>query len=256
MQFRPYLLQETNLKSIQNEKIGIAILPWGATEAHNFHLPYGTDNLQNEYITAEVASHAWKEGVRVMVLPNMPFGANCQQLDIPFTINMNPSTQRAVLNDVLRSLYDQGTRKFVVFNGHGGNDFKQMIRELKPAFPGMFIGQINWFHALLNWEEFFEDTGDHAGEMETSIMMKIAPQLVRPLEEAGDGGSKDIIFKARREGWLWTPREWTRVSADTGIGNPKASTAQKGEEALRSVVANIVAFLRQLQETDPEEIYE
>ena len=122
---RPYILQETNLHTIKHENHQIAILPWGATEGHNYHLPYGTDNIQNEHIAAEAAKLAWEEGAKVIVLPNIPFGANSQQLDIKLTINMSPSTQFIVLKDIASALSGQGIKKLVILNGHGGNEFKQ-----------------------------------------------------------------------------------------------------------------------------------
>ncbi len=255
MEPRPYILQETNWKTVRATDYKVAILPWGATEAHNYHLPFGTDNIQNEYIAAESARIAWDRGAKVVILPNVPFGANCQQLDIRLTINMNPNTQYAVLRDVAQALNGQCIRNLVVFNGHGGNDFKQMIRELSAEFPEMFICQLSWFLVEPDWARYFEDLGDHAGEMETSIMMKVVPDWVLPLAEAGNGKSKKLKFSGRKEGWLWAPREWTKVSADTGIGNPAKSTHEKGEKYLDVVIGRLADFFVELSATKPGEIY-
>ncbi len=255
MEPRPYLLQETNWKTVRDTDYKVAVLPWGATEAHNYHLPYGTDNIQNEYIAAKAAELSWARGAKVIVLPNMPFGANCQQLDIRLTINLNPTTQYVILKDIAGALYMQGIRNLVLFNGHGGNDFKQMIRELSAEFPDMFICQINWFHVEPNWSAYFDDLGDHAGEMETSIMMNIVPGFVLPLKEAGDGKAKKLKFEGRKEGWLWAPREWTKVSADTGIGNPRQATIEKGEAYLSVVISKIADFFVELAATQPGDIY-
>lgn len=252
---RPYVLQETNWKTVKETAYKVAVLPWGATEAHNYHLPYGTDNIQNEFICAEAAKLAWGRGAKVVVLPNIPFGANCQQLDIKLTINLNPSTQFIILKDIVAALDAQGIKKLVILNGHGGNEFKQMIRELSAEFPEMFICQIHWFRVDPNWDRYFEDTGDHAGEMETSIMLKIVPEWVLPLSEAGDGSAKKLKFKGREEGWLWAPRQWTRVTKDTGIGNPEKSTIEKGEAYLNKVIAKISDFLVELSETDNDDVY-
>jgi creatinine amidohydrolase len=65
----------------------------GATEAHNYHLPYGTDAYEAAHVAAESAKKAWDAGARVVVLPAIPFGVNTGQLDIRLCINMNPSTQ-------------------------------------------------------------------------------------------------------------------------------------------------------------------
>lgn len=252
---RPYIISENNWKSVKETAYSIAILPWGATEAHNYHLPYGTDNIQCDYIAAAAAKKAWEKNVKVAVLPTVPFGVNTQQLDIKLTINMNPSTQAFVLRDVVDSLYGQGIKKLIVLNGHGGNDFRQMIREIKADFPGFFIGTINWYLVEGDWKKYFEDTGDHAGEMETSIMMHIVPDWVLPLKEAGDGSSKKLKFHGRHEGWLWAPREWTKVSKDTGIGDPSRSTVDKGKNYLGKIIPKIAEFLIELDKTDAEDIY-
>ena len=255
MNFRPYLLTETNWKEVKETDFQLALLPWGATEAHNYHLPYGTDNIQCNYIAEVAAAIAWEQGAKVIVLPTIPFGVNCQQLDIPLTINMNPSTQMAVLGDVTESLAMNNIPKLVVLNGHGGNDFKQMIREFSYQYPDMIICQIDWYKALTNWSELFDDTGDHAGEMETSIMMKIAPELVRPLSEAGSGKSKKLKFEGRREGWMWAPRNWTQVTEDTGIGNPAKASIEKGEKCLDIITGKIASFLVEMANSDSENLY-
>src|SRR5688500_365250 len=128
---RPYVLSETNLKNVPDSSPAyeVAVLPWGATEAHNYHLPYGTDCYESTAVANEAARIAWEAGERVVALPVVPFGVNTGQLEIPGTINMNPSTQLAVLADIAESLEIQGIPRLVILNGHGGNDFKQMVRE-------------------------------------------------------------------------------------------------------------------------------
>jgi creatinine amidohydrolase len=232
----------------------LAVLPWGATEAHNYHLPFGTDNFESEYIAAESARLAWQAGARVAVLPTIPFGVNTGQRDIPLTINMNPSTQAAVLGDVVTSLLGHGVRKLVMLNSHGGNDFKQMIRELQGTEPDMFICTINWWQ-ILPQKEFFEHQDDHAGEMETSIMLALRPDLVLPLSEAGSGRARSFTLKGLREKWVWAPRSWTKTTDDTGVGNPAAATAEKGKRFLEVVTVTISGFLVDLAKADPTNLY-
>ena len=251
---RPYLLSETTFRTVSSTRYEVAILPWGATEAHNYHLPYGTDNVQCDRLAAEAARIAWERGAKVVVLPTVPFGVNTGQLDIPLTINMNPSTQIAVLRDVVDALGGQGLRKLVLLNGHGGNDFRQMIRELSARTP-VFICAIEWWK-IVDPSGFFEKSGDHAGELETSVMMHIAPELVRPLGEAGSGVAKRPRPAAMREGWAWTPRAWTRVTSDTGIGDPSRATAEKGARYTQAVVGKVADFLVELGRTDPADLYE
>jgi creatinine amidohydrolase len=254
MPARPYILAETTWKAVRETAYDVAILPWGATEAHNYHLPYGTDNFESEHIAAEAARLAWEAGARVVVLPNLPFGVQAGQLDIPLCLNLYPSTQAAVLGDLVRCLDRQGVRKLVILNGHGGNDFRSMIRELQPQVT-LFLCVANWYQ-IVDAADYFEDLGDHAGEMETSIMLHIAPALVRPLSEAGEGKERRFRLAALRERWAWAPRQWTQVSADTGIGNPGAATRQKGERYTSAVVERLSRFFLELAAADPRDLYE
>ena len=251
---RPYLLAETPWKTVRDTAYEVAVLPWGATEAHNLHLPYGTDTLQCDHVAAEAARRAWEAGAKVVVLPTVPFGVQTGQLDIPLCLNLNPSTQAAVLADLVDSLGRQGIRRLVVLNGHGGNDFRQMIRELQPRTE-VFLSAVDWWK-VADGAGFFDEPGDHAGEMETSVMLYVAPELVLPLAEAGDGRERRARIAAFREGWAWTPRRWTQVSSDTGVGNPALASAGKGRAFLDAVAERIASFLVELASTDPAELYE
>jgi creatinine amidohydrolase len=183
----------------------------------------------------------------------VPFGVNTGQLDIPLCVNLNPSTQTLVLRDVASSLAGQGVRKLVILNGHGGNDFRQMIRELQPAVA-LFLCTINWY-TVVDPRPLFAEPGDHAGELETSVILHLAPELVLPLSQAGSGAARRFKIAALREGWAWAPRRWTRVTKDTGVGDPKAATAEKGARYVAAVAARIADFLVELAAADPDDLY-
>jgi len=255
MKPKPYVLSETNWKTVKDQDYEIAILPWGATEAHNFHLPYGIDNIQSDYIAIESAKIAWEKGVKVIALPSVPFGVNTGQLDIKFCINMNPSTQHTVLIDVVDSLCIQGIKKLLILNGHGGNNFKQSIREIQVDYPEIFLCTLDWWRIMDN-EKYFSEPGDHAGEMETSNIMYINPDLALPVSEAGDGQTRNFRLKAIKEGWVWAQREWTKISDDTGVGNPKQATREKGKKFLGAVTNKIAGFLVELDGVRLEDLYE
>lgn len=251
---RPFVLAECTWAMVREAPCEVAILPWGATEAHNTHLPYATDTIESEAIAIASAGRAWDRGARVIVLPAVPFGVNTGQREIPLCLNMNPSTQFAVLRDIADSVRPHGIRKLVILNGHGGNDFRQMIRELAPLVD-LLIVQVNWYQSV-KATEFFREPGDHAGELETSLMLEIAPSLVRPLKEAGAGESKQFRIAAMREGWAWTQRHWVDVTADTGVGNPRAASRKKGTRYLDAVSERIAKFLVELADADPRDLYE
>ena len=252
---RHYLLAETNWKAVKDASYKLAILPWGATEAHNYHLPYGTDIIEAEAIAAESARIAWDKGDKLVVLPIIPFGVNTGQHDVKLDVSMNPSTQMLVLRDVIDVLNRHGIFKMIILNSHGGNDFKPMIRELGLQFPKMFICSCDWFKAL-DQSEFFENKDDHAGEMETSLLLYLQPDLVLPLKEAGDGNSKKFKFIAIREGWAWAERKWTQVTSDTGIGDPRKATSEKGEKYFKAVTEKVSLFFSEVANTNPQNFYE
>ena len=251
---RPYILAESTWRTVDATPYEVAVLPWGATEAHNYHLPYATDNIQSEALAIEAARRAWERGAKVVVLPCVPFGVNTGQLDIPLCINMNPSTQALVLRDVAMSLAGQGIAKLVIFNGHGANDFHQMIRELQPQVA-VFLCTVNWYK-VVDPKPFFTDLGDHAGELETSVMQHVAPDLVLPLSEAGSGAARKFKISAFGEGWAWAPRNWRQVTDDTGSGNPAAATPEKGKRYVEAVTEKIASFLVDLARADTARLYE
>jgi creatinine amidohydrolase len=252
---RPYILAETNWKAIKKLDVEVAVLPWGATEAHNYHLPYATDNFQIEAIAAEAGKCAWELGTKAMILPNIPFGVNTGQADIDLDINLNPSTQFAILSDVIEVMNRQGIFKLILLNGHGGNDFKPLLRELGLKFPKMLLVTTNFFQ-VVDKSTFFEESGDHADEMETSLMLHLRPDLVLPLEEAGMGKERKSRINGIREGWAWSERKWSMVTVDTGIGNPKKATKEKGEKFFAAVAQKLAGLITDIAQTEIENRYE
>jgi creatinine amidohydrolase len=119
----------------------------------------------------------------------------------------------------------------------------------------MFIALNEWFKLVPN-SQFFEEEGDHANEMETSIILHYFPELVLSLEEAGEGKAKTFKLKGLADKTAWTPRQWNKVSEDTGIGNPKKASAEKGKKFVELVSSMIGKFLVELAESDLEDLYE
>ncbi len=230
----------------QRESFDIAILPWGATEPHNLHLPYGTDTLLAEKFSVLSSSDAErKHGVNVAVLPPIALGSqNPGQRDVPFCLHARYETQKAILSDIIESLTHQGINKLLIVNGHGGNSFKNMFRDLALDYPDFTIAVCDWF-AIVPQKEFFEHPDDHAGEMETSVMMHFFPELI-DLSTAGDGTAKPFAIESLKNKIGWLPRNWSEVTSDTGIGYPKAANAQKGEKCAQWVIERISRLIYEL----------
>lgn len=252
---RPYILSETNWKSSKHREIELAVLPWGATEAHNYHLPYGTDNLQVEHIAASAAGIAWEKGAKIIVLPVIPYGVNTGQSDIKLDMNIYPSTQAAILNDICETLNRQGIDKLLILNGHGGNNFKSIIRETGRRFPDMFISVCHWFRSL-DKTIYFEHEGDHADEMETSLMLYLKSDWVLPMDEAGAGETKKFKIRELTEDWAWAERRWSEITDDTGSGNPERASAEKGEKYFKDVTEKIAVLFLKLSDSDTTDLYE
>jgi creatinine amidohydrolase len=208
-----------------------------------------------ERIAMDAARVASGNGSEVIVLPSIPFGVNTGQLDIKLDMNLNPATQFAILCDLADVLNRQQIYKFLILNGHGGNDFKQIVRELGARYPRMFICCCNWFQSFSN-SDFFENGGGHADEMETSIMQYIAPEMVLPLDEAGEGIGKKFRIKALNEKWAWAERRWSQVTTDTGIGNPKKASPEKGEKCYKEIIGKISDLITDLCKSDINNMYE
>lgn len=239
---RPYILKEATWKDLKDFRFDLAVLPWGATEAHNYHLPYGTDVYEADAMGAEGARKAWEKGAKVVVFPTIPFGVNTGQSDIYLDINIYPSTQLIILSDIIEVLNRQGIKKLLILNSHGGNNFQPMLRELGLKFPDMLLFTANWYQAL-DKSKYFEEAGDHADEMETALIQYLHPELVLPLEEAGDGNEKKSIIKGIREKWAWSERKWSQVTEDTGIGNPKKASPEKGRLYFDDVTDKIAELI-------------
>ena len=238
---------------VRDRDVQVAILPWGATEAHNTHLPHGTDTWQAAAVARLSAEKAASKGARVIVLPAVPFGVHTQQEDIRLTLNLNPSTQALVLQDIVASVEAAEIPKMLIINGHGGNGFRQMIRELQ-ADASVFLCTTNWW-TLGDADAVFEEPGDHAGELETSVMMHLHPDTVRPLSEAGSGAARGFRIEALRRKRIWAPRHWSSVTDDTGVGDPSRATSDKGRIFLDDVSDELASFLVDLDKADLSDLY-
>ena len=141
---RHWKLAETNYGSVRKRRYEVAVLPLGATEPHNLHLPYGMDILEGDTVGEKICEEADRRGAKVMLLPTIPYGTQSNQLEFPFAMNLYPSTLGAVISDLVESLVRTGLRKIVLLNSHGGNEIKPVLRELYGRTPAhLFL--CNWY---------------------------------------------------------------------------------------------------------------
>lgn len=228
---------------VRNRKPQLAILPWGATEPHGYHLPYGTDNLIASAISCMVAEGASRRNVNAMVLPCIPFGPqNRGQVELPFCLHSSLETMRCIFTDVVESLERQGISKLLIMIGHGGDTYgiKALIRDFSVSHPDFDIVSNEYWNIVADKSGIFgAEIDDHAGEEETSLMLYLYPEFVK-MELAGNGESKNFALPSLREGIGWMPRDWAESSVDSGIGDPRGASADKGKRYLDALLPPIV----------------
>ncbi len=257
---RPYVLSETNFHHVKDCEYQVAVLPMGATEPHNLHLPYGTDTFQAEAISERACEAAWNNGAKVVMLPAIPYGTETNHNGFPLAMNINPSTMTLVVGDLLESLIDHKINKLVILNSHGGNEFKPLLREMTGTTPvQMFL--CDWFRKISAdvQAEIFDDPGDHAGEMETALGLAFFPEFVA-LNDDGkitgdDGAMASTRFDAVNEGWVSISRPWHLLTKNTGAGDPHPATAEKGEKLMAVLVERLSDFLKDLSDSPVDETF-
>lgn len=249
---REWILSETNYGYVKEHPCEVAVLPMGATEPHNLHLPYGTDTFESVEIAGRACEAAFHRGARVVMLPAVPYGTETNLMAFPLAMNLNPSTLGLVIGDLVASLDRHGIRKLLILNGHGGNDFKPLLRELFGK-TRVHLFLCDWFRAIGGdvQKQVFDEPGDHAGEMETAFGLAYFPQLVAHDETSGKlaadaGAMRPTRFEAVNRGWVSITRPWHLLTTNTGAGNPHAATAEKGRQLVEAIVARLADFLVEL----------
>ncbi len=251
---RPWILAEQSHTFIRSQPWEVAVLPFGATEPHNLHMPYGTDNFEVEAIGQRACQRAYEAGAKVLLLPTMPFGVNTNHLQVPggLALSVTPTTLLKLLTDLVESLERQGVRKLVLLNGHGGNELKPLTRELHHK-TSVFLCVCDWFRMARDiYPQLFAEPGEHADEVETSLGLAYFPELVHK-ELADDGAARPTRFEAINKGWIGITRPWHLVSKNTGLGNPRAATAEKGQKLMEVLVERLAGFLVELSQARLDE---
>jgi len=243
-------LLEATYATVKEERYEVAVLPLGATEPHNLHLPYGTDVLEGTIVGQHICAAASRQGARVVLLPTVPYGTETNLREFPLAMNLNPSTLFAVVTDLVESLVQSGIRKVVLLNSHGGNDLKPLLRELYGKTPAQLF-LCNWYQVLgSEYDKIFDHAEDHAGELETSFALAYFPNLIARRADgsfhADAGTTRPFRLRALQEGWVSITRPWHLLTTNSGAAPPHAATAEKGRRMMEVVVERLAPFLVEL----------
>lgn len=247
---RPYILSETNYTHTRHHRYEVAVLPFGATEPHNLHLPYGMDVFEATLLGERVCEAAHQRGANVVLLPTIPYGTETNLQAFPLAMNLHPSTLLAIVRDLAESLQNSGVYKLLLLNSHGGNDFKPILRELYGK-TRVHLFLCNWYQMILDrYDQIFAQRDDHAGEMETSFALAHFPHLVVHDPDgqiaADEGKAARTRFEAVNRGWVSITRPWHLLTRQAGSGDPRAATAEKGHQITELIVNRLADFLAEL----------
>ena len=247
---RPWKLAETNYAYVKEHAYEVAVLPLGATEPHNLHLPYGTDMFEGDTIGEAICEAAHQRGAKVVLLPTIPYGTETNQMAFPLAMNVNPSTLAAVIRDLVESLAHHGIRKIVLLNSHGGNDLKPLLRELYGRTPAHFFcatGIACWPTCTARSSSTPTTT---PAKWKRRSAWPTFPHLVARNADgnllADDGATAATRFEAVNRGWVSITRPWHLLTTNTGSGNPHAATAEKGRQMIALLVERLASFLVEL----------
>ena len=225
----------------------LAVLPIGSLEQHGPHLPVSTDTASASAAAVRAARLVAGE-MPVLVLPGLWTGMSEHHLPFGGTISLNFEELRGVLRGVVRSLRAIGFARLLIVNGHGGNvePLAVAARELAHEFGLPVVACTPWYLTRARVGEIAEtaETPAHACEGETSVMMAIAPELVRTerFEEAVRQRPEPV---GRHDGWsrFWSFSERAPV---TGVrGDPRPASAAKGERFLDLHAEALAAGMRE-----------
>ena len=204
----------------------VAVLPVGSTEQHGPALPLGTD-----FMAAEALAHTLDDHEDALILPTVPVGVSEHHRQFDGTLWVEPETFERYVTETLESVAAHGLRKAVIVNGHGGNAdaLGRSARRLRRT-ETLFATPWNWWDAVSELtEELFEGFGGHAGEVESSMMLRVAEALVREdqLADAEDGASESWGRTVHGANVGFDTLDFSETGA---VGRPTDGSREAGEQ--------------------------
>lgn len=220
------------------------VFPVAALEQHGHHLPVFTDSLLLGELVRRIEPQL---GARALFAPLQWLGNSAHHLDFPGTLTAGPRTYLDLLNDVAENAIRHGFRRIVFLNGHGGNDVpgRQALFEVRQRHREradlLLLFATYWNLAPAPTVAGMRQTHmGHACEWETSMILRLAPHLVREHTAAAAVSQGDTFVDGFR---AWTTKDRTGPGH---IGEPAIATAEKGEALFTAFAAGALRYLEQV----------
>ncbi|HZA07472.1 MAG TPA: creatininase family protein [Nitrososphaeraceae archaeon] len=219
-----------------------AIVPVGSLEQHGSHLPVSTDSLIAEYIATVLVKK-----IPSLVVPVIPYGVSYEHKPM-FNLSLRNSTLSSVLYDICISLVENGMKNIILLNCHHGNVgvlqyITQNLYGKVPSDTGIYT--INYWHLIRG--EF-----DHAGEVETSLLLAIAPDLVS-MDKAEPNSKRLSKSKVAYSSLTNNPGSFINITGNGVWGDPRYATARKGWKLINEIVKNLSLTIIELERTNTED---
>ena len=247
-------LTHLRMPEVTERDLEVAVFPIGSTEPHGYHLAYGTDTVTVARFAKRAVGEANQRGAKCLLLPTLPISCNENVRLCPWAMSLQPRTLMDVVGDVVRTCERNGVRKVVLLNGHGGNThvLQAALRELSPNFD-RFVGMAEQFTLSHDVEEAVRETADtgHACEIETSVMLCLAPEHVK-MSEARPTRIRKSVFS---EDGIFFVKPWHIYTVNTGIGDPTKATADKGRRMIDAAVDRLAQALKKLSDAPIDDLF-
>ena len=220
------------------KKTRTLIVPYGTIEAHGTHLPLSTDTIAMVRVCERVA-----EKLPVFVAPPVHYGVCTSSGQHPGTLSITPETLRRITMDIVRDAAGKGLKNFILISGHGGGIHTFAMKEageiLKAELKGIEIAALTIYELIgSEAEEISESENDsHAGELETSLMLHLNPELVK-----GRGKKERPKFKRP-----FIASNKLKYWPGAVNGDPKLATALKGERFFNVMVEKTAGLVRDIE---------
>lgn len=215
------------------------LIPIGSCEQHGHHMPLDTDNLIGTYLAMETARRC-----NCLVMPSINYGQVWSARKFPGTIALSTDTLIRIIKDVVYSLETHHAKNIILFAGHNGNSnaMKEAARQLLDEYNYKNV----WFvtadvdQSLMKLMETPIPCGCvHAGEMETSMLLAIRPDLVH-MERA------TAEFPALPKAAKYRPISWDEYIKSGSFGDGSKATVEKGKALLESAIQNAVHLIHDI----------
>lgn len=235
----------------------MVIVPVGAIEQHGPHLPVGTDTIGVLEVARRAAVRI--ESRPVVVVPPVWWGFSPHHMAFSGTISLQSDTFVALLTDLCGSIAANGFLRILILNGHGGNaQLVQLVaQEVMEGHPPVSVAAATYFSMIVDDLKALGESEPggmaHAGEMETSFMLAVRPDLVRmdqTIDEPYRPSSSYFLSDMRCGGTVYYPPDLRRDTRHGVLGVPTLGTAEKGSAFLEAAVSELVQFLREYAEMD------